>query len=219
MAEQLSWSWGSYYGNRPLSVSRYLATLAGHAPLFEAVVGCKPKRVLEIGSGSGAMSTFLSYLGYEVTSLDNDRAVLETAERFCKGFAGKCRYLLGDAFRLRDLFGADSFDVVFSQGFFEHFPDGQIAKLLQEQLRVAPNVIFSVPSKHYGKRDFGNERLLHVEDWQKMLAGFKVRSIQGYHPKARGVKTILRSILLSPHSLFPWRQYEHLLIRIERSTS
>jgi ubiquinone/menaquinone biosynthesis C-methylase UbiE len=83
-----------------------------------------------------------------------------------------------DAFNLP--FDDDSFDVCFSQGFFEHFADDDIRKLLWEQLRVSRKVLFSVPSFWYPRQDFGDERLMKKEDWLRILSEFKVEKASYY---------------------------------------
>ncbi len=84
-----------------------------------------------------------------------------------------CSYAFADAFRLSETFRRDEFEVTFSQRFFEHFSDEDIGKLIREQLTVSPIVIFSVPSKWYGVRDFGNERLMTAGEWNSGAQGFQ----------------------------------------------
>jgi len=107
-----------------------------------------------------------------VISVDNDREVLKYAEKNCKGLSGAAEFREEDAFKMS--FNDNSFDVAFSQGFFEHFSDDDIRTLLKEQLRVAKKVVFSVPTAYYRNRDFGNERLLSIKKWRDILKGFNV---------------------------------------------
>lgn len=111
--------WGEYYKNE-VSLGRFLGNLASHKELFETVTAGSPEKILEVGSGSGSMGIFLSWLGYDVVSVDNDARVLESAERFTKKMNGVCRYKQANAFSLeKDL--QERFDVVFSQGFLSIF--------------------------------------------------------------------------------------------------
>ena len=192
-----------------------MRSLAGHAPLFDGIIECEPRRILEVGSGTGIMPTFLSWLGYDLSSVDNDREVLAQAEKLTDKLHGKCSYAYGDAFDLLAVFPKDSFDAVFSQGFFEHFSDDQIRALIRQQLAVSRTVIFSVPSRYYRVLDFGNERLLSERDWRMILKPFSVRYVTGYHPRLRGIKSLVRDSI-RPWRLMPWRQPEHWLIRIDR---
>lgn len=219
LQKNTSASWDSYYEKKPLTVGRYLASLAGHAPLFDAIAECRPGKILEVGSGTGAMCTFLSHLGYEVTSLDNDAKVLERAKRFSDDMRGHCRFVQGDAAQLSKLFSSGAFDVAFSQGFFEHFSDVEIRAFVREQLAAASTVIFSVPSKYYGTQDYGNERLLLVEDWRNILCQFNIRFARSYHRKLRGMKSLAKDAVFRPWRLVPWEQQEHILVRVDQESA
>lgn len=163
-------TWDEFYSSRP-SLAQQLWNLAPHAPLLEAAVGGGGRRLLEVGVGTGSMSLFLASLGYEVTGVDNDKGVLERA-RVAGRAVPALRYEMADAFALTDGIAEDSFDAVFSQGFFEHFSDDDIRRALDQQLAVAPRVVFSVPSWFYPQRDMGNERLLRVGQWRSILASY-----------------------------------------------
>lgn len=125
------------------------------------------------------MSVFLSHLGCEVTSIDNDPKVLELAEDLCKTLNGKVVFKRADAFKLE--FPKQYFDVAFHQWLFEHFSDGGIKNLLDEQLKVAKVVVFSVPNNFYPRRDFGDERLLTKEEWEDMLRYYKIKESFNYY--------------------------------------
>lgn len=196
-------NWGAYYTQKKVSVGSFLRNLSGHQELFEAIIAAEPKKIIEVGSGSGAMCTFLSWLGYDVLSVDNDEKVLSDAAAFTKKWNGRCRYAAADAFSLSKDIQEKDFDVAFSQGFFEHFSDEQIRQLIDEQLAVASRVIFSVPSYYYRTRDFGNERLMYVNEWASILSKYSVVSILPYHPKLRGIKSLMADLFTKPWQLFP----------------
>lgn len=179
--------WNRYYEKRPLSLDRFLGDLFDHKPFLNEVVASakKEKTMLEVGSGNGALSIFLSHLGFAITSIDNDPGVLDIARRNNKSLNGNVNFRKGDALNLP--FPKEKFKVCFSQGFFEHFNDGKICNLLKEQLRVSRNVIFSVPSFWYPRQDFGDERLIKKEDWLTLLRGFTVDKAIYY--VGQGLKT------------------------------
>ncbi len=204
--------WGEYYSQRGVSVGRMLGNLAAHRELFEAILALKPKKILEVGSGSGSMCTFLSWLGYDVLSVDNDKRVLADAAEFTKKLNGRCRYAYADAFVLSDALHGEKFDIAFSQGFFEHFSDVQIEKLVDEQLKVAEHVVFSMPSYYYPHLDFGNERLMRLEQWRSILAKYNILSLVSYSPRLRGIKGLLVDLFTRPWKFLPWRQRAHLLV-------
>jgi ubiquinone/menaquinone biosynthesis C-methylase UbiE len=87
-----------------------------------------------------------------------------------------------DAFHLG--FPDDFFDAAFSQGFFEHFSEEEIALLLEEQTRVARHVVISVPNHAYRVRDFGNERLLSRQQWEELFErlGYRLLTSHDYAP-------------------------------------
>ena len=180
--------WKQYYQDRPLSLDSFIGDIWEHRPFLGEIVASaeKHKPILEVGSGSGALCSFLSHLGFQAISIDNEPAVLEIANRNSKSVNAKVTFRRGDAFGLP--FPDDSYNVCFSQGFFEHFSNSSIVKLLKEQLRVSGVVLFSVPSFWYPVQDFGNERLMKRDQWLKALKKFKVTK-SAYYVGTKGLKS------------------------------
>lgn len=170
-------SWGDFYS----SVSDekgFEHNISIHRPFLDRIAWDCPEKLLEVGSGSGTMAAFLSFRAESVVSVDNDESVLRVAEENNRKFGGKVAFRKEDAFNLS--FEDDSFDVAFSQGFLEHFSDKEIKCLITEQLRVAKKIVFSVPTIYYRTRDFGNERLLSMRKWRKILKDFTVEDDRYY---------------------------------------
>ncbi len=170
-------NWEQYYKERPLSLDRYVNSIWVHKPLLIEVAS-SGRNLLEVATGTGALSIFLSHLGYNIVSIDNNDGVLKRARENNANLKARVALEKADAFNLP--FDGESFDVCFSQGFFEHFADGDIAKLLKEQLRVSRIVLFSVPSFWYPRQDFGDERLIGKEDWLRILSEFKLEKAVYY---------------------------------------
>lgn len=173
-------NWEKYYRERPVSLERLINDTWEHKSFLVEITstGRKNKEILEVGSGSGALSIFLSHLGSKIVSVDNDEGVLNIAKKNSAYLNGKVTFQKADAYNLP--FNNDSFDLCFSQGFFEHFQGEHIRKLLKEQLRVARVIIFSVPTFWYPKHDFGDERLKKKEEWLEFLSPFNVEKAVYY---------------------------------------
>lgn len=179
LAEAQQETWHDFYAGS-YDLSAYLANLARHSRFIESILAGQPKRLLEVGTGSGTMSVFLSSFGYDVTSIDNDEGVLSVACKTSEAFRGSARYELADAFNLP--YENGEFDVAFSQGLMEHFSDEEIVRLLGEQLRVARVTVFSVPNNYYGQGgEFGDERFLTKERWEQIVASFRLVESEHYH--------------------------------------
>lgn len=177
--------WEKFY-SKSYDLDFLIRNITCHREMFNLIYEEKPKEILEVGSGTGSMSIFLSYLGYEVTSLEKNSKVLSRAKNLAKKLNGKVNFIQSDAFKIP--FGDNYFDLVFHQGLLEHFSDAQIYKLLDEQLRVGKSVIFSVPNYSYGQLDFGDERLLPNSFWDKLLRGkYKLEVSFSYNPIERKI--------------------------------
>ncbi|MEX1254290.1 MAG: class I SAM-dependent methyltransferase [Dehalococcoidia bacterium] len=178
---QAEHGWEAYYAG-DLTWYTHVRNVLHHLPMLRAIGKLSPKRVLEVGAGTGSHSIFLSYFQPRVASIDLSRLLIERCVQHNRRLRGRAQFLAMDAFRLA--FPDDSFDAVFSQGFFEHFSEDEIALLLEEQTRVARHVVISVPNLAYGVQDFGNERLLSRHAWEELLQrlGYDLLSSSDYAP-------------------------------------
>lgn len=111
-------------------------------------LGCSSGwKVLEVGAGRGADSVFLASMGAESYVLDFSAAALETSRGIADASGVSINLVEGNAYDLP--FEEGKFDLVFHQGFLEHFHDPE--KLLAEQRRVlAPGgyLVVDVPQKY-----------------------------------------------------------------------
>jgi ubiquinone/menaquinone biosynthesis C-methylase UbiE len=134
--------------------------------------------LMEIASGSGYTSAIVGDLtrtkGAKVIASDIDSELVEKISEIHPVKNLEARVV--DAFdtKLPD----DSIDLIFHQGFLEHFEDDDILKLLAEQGRVAKTIVFDVPNSRRWKKvqEFGNERFLSHSKWIALTkkAGLKV---------------------------------------------
>ena len=137
------------------------------------------KKTLEIGSGTGLQSCFISYFGIEVISIDRDSRVAKMASIVSKYYNSKdVSFVVADARYLP--FREKTFGLSFSQGLLEHLDNKTIVEIVSEaEYAVNGKILFSVPSVNFPEQDFGNERLLYTWEWKSILAPFNVRA--GYY--------------------------------------
>lgn len=178
--------WEHFYSS-DITPIFFLNNICVHRSFLEAIIAESPRRILEVGIGTGTMGLFLSFLGLECTCVDNSEKIIKKAEILNKKLRGKAMIIKANALDLP--FSDQSFDVVFSQGFFEHFSDELIVTLLREQLRVGKIVILSVPNNSYPQKDLGDERLLPKDYWDKLLSAcFNLLHSQNYYEFSREIK-------------------------------
>lgn len=208
-------TWEEYYST-DMNLQEYLGNLRPHSTLFEEIILEKPSKLLEMGVGTGSMSIFLSHLGFTVIGADNNEKVINKASKLSEKLNGKVEFVKADAYNLVDKFGTDYFDIIFSQGFFEHFDDEEIVKLINEQLKVGKVVFISVPSNFYPRKDLGNERLLSVDEWKEILdnANIQFDYIKYYGRELFGIKPIIINFIKQPK--FPIAKPGHVLIKIKK---
>ncbi len=177
--------WDAVYKER-VEIGELIDHVYSHKAYLTEIIGRSPRSVLEVGVGGGSTSIFLTYLGIKVTAIDNNASVIKSAARNNARLGGKLEFREADAFRLP--YPNDSFDLICHQGFFEHFEDGDIRSLAREQLRVAPAVVFSVPTRYYLSRALG-ERLLTKRRWEAIVSPFRIGASFYYgRPRPDGVR-------------------------------
>jgi SAM-dependent methyltransferase len=211
--------WDSYY-SKEITVPAFVASSIYHWPYIWQVYLKAKNSAIEIGCGRGIHAIFLSYFIRTVVGIDKSPALIERAKVNNAKLRGRARFLIRDAFNLD--FPADTFDVCFSQGFFEHFTPEEIGLLTKEQLRVARAVVASIPSTFYSVKDRGDEHLLSIEEWKNILKEFRTHLFYyGFTPRDPhrliSVKNLLDfTKLLSSKS---YRAHLCMLIKRKKETS
>jgi SAM-dependent methyltransferase len=99
---------------------------------FSRVLKVHGAKILEIGCGRAVDSMALSKLGARVSAIDYSMNALQRAKQVSSLARTEVLFTAGDTFHLP--YPAGSFDLVFSQGLLEHFPDPK--PVIREQVRV-----------------------------------------------------------------------------------
>jgi 2-polyprenyl-3-methyl-5-hydroxy-6-metoxy-1,4-benzoquinol methylase len=124
------------------------------------------KSFIEYGFGTGYTLMALANKGYEVQGYDEEPKLIEMAE-------GKAKTIIvGDGHAVFTACADDlrPADVVYSCGLLEHYPDDIIIELLERQLELAKSaVVFVIPSDNYPHKEMGDERLMNIAEWEKLL--------------------------------------------------
>jgi 2-polyprenyl-3-methyl-5-hydroxy-6-metoxy-1,4-benzoquinol methylase len=114
-----------------------------------------PARVLEVGTGTGALTVLLAANGYSAVGIDIDAGVVSEARRFAEHFRTDCRFEVADGFDLTQFHG--QFDLAFSAGVIEHFSHERAVAMIREQARVATYVLAVVPTWYALRNDPATE--------------------------------------------------------------
>jgi ubiquinone/menaquinone biosynthesis C-methylase UbiE len=152
--------------------------------ILEQIKNIAQPKLLEIAGGSGYTSIIIADLlkrkEAEVNYSDLSSVVVNKVSQTFNNF--KVNFLVQDSNKIT--LPNKSMDIIFHQGFLEHFDDDQIINFLKEQARVATFVIFDVPnSRRQNKtQEFGNERFLSHKKWQELV---KAANLYIYKSTAR----------------------------------
>ena len=155
-------------------------------PLIKLIKKYSPnKRIIEAGSGTGVLSTFLASIGFDSLAIDVNKEILNLSKRIAKEYnaKNKPKFKIDSILELK--YKKNSFDVSFSNGVLEHFSDEDIIQSLKKQMRIAKIVIVGVPTKYFNKNEamYGDERYLKLKYWRKLIdyAGGEVIEEKSYH--------------------------------------
>lgn len=153
--------WESYWQNFEAAgyinyTPQLLATLRRHVDLQGA-------SILEVGSGTGGNASELARCGAKVTAIDFAPTALHRTLATGQRFGAELHVVQSDARNLP--FAAETFDIVFHQGFLEHFTDP--ATFLVEQhrvLRPGGFLLVDVPQR-YNWYTVHKRRLIRAGSW------------------------------------------------------
>lgn len=121
-----------------------------HKKLIEAIsktTEIKNKKILEIGAGLGGDLVYLAKLGGICTAIDISETSLKKIKQLAKKNNVQIKTVKCDAKKLT--FGEETFDIIFHQGFLEHFKNP--ALLVKEQKRLLKKggiLLIDVPQRY-----------------------------------------------------------------------
>ncbi len=143
------------------------------------------KKIIEAGSGTGILSTYLASLGFDSVAIDIDKDILNLSKKIAKeyGAKNKPKFMIDSILKLN--YKNKEFDVSFSNGVLEHFSDKEIIKTIKKQLKIANTVIVGIPTKYFDDNEamYGDERFLKLKFWREIIsqAGGKIIEEKSCH--------------------------------------
>lgn len=143
------------------------------------------KKIIEAGSGTGILSTYLASLGFDSVAIDIDKDILNLSKKIAKeyGAKNKPKFMINSILELN--YKNKEFDVSFSNGVLEHFSDKEIIKTIKKQLKIANTVIVGIPTKYFDDNEamYGDERFLKLKFWREIIsqAGGKIIEEKSCH--------------------------------------
>jgi len=157
-------------------------------------------RSCEAGVGSGYGTIWLSQRGVCAEGIDNAPRLVERARQVNNVLGGRAVFREADLFCLfedhRKRGAFDRYHVIHHQGVLEHMAAPSIRAALAQQVACAKWVVFSVPSVYYPfPAEFGDERLLRLEDWQRILLPFEDVTLRYYGDPALGEREHILGVL------------------------
>ena len=153
-------------------------------------------KILEAGSGTGTLSTYLATEGFDVTGMDIDDGMLEIAKKIGEEYnkEKKAKFIKGSIFDLD--YKENEFSICFSNGVLEHFSNEKIIETLEKQLKISETVIFGIPTRYFTKEEamYGDERYLPLAKWRKLIKASGGEIVEEAPMNYLGAKSRIRSI-------------------------
>ena len=138
--------------------------------------------VMEVGCGTGVISSYLAGRGYDVIAVDVCPDMLGLAEAIARSYGVRVDFRQAD---LLEITLDVQVEVAFNHGVMEHFTDPQLKILFGNIMTMAERMVFSVPSNHFteDQKVFGDERLMEIRQWECILRsnGFDIVDRFGYY--------------------------------------
>lgn len=183
----MSERWKNYFIREKAFGKEWLSTAVSHWGFHENLYGMILKycptgsKLLDVGCGPGWSDIYLSSLGYSVTGIDNEAALIDLAKVQNSRFETDVEFKICDAFDLSKL--ENRYEMSFSCGVLEHFDRDVTVALLKEQAKYSNYVLIQIPTS-YTKYSGGitDERIYTISELSKIVqdAGMDVVAKFGY---------------------------------------
>src|SRR3989338_6146617 len=113
----------------------------------------RDKLILEAGCGTASNSIFLASKGFRVVGINRDGKNLDLARKNAKTFGTKIDFVEKEVLNL-------------------DYPDEEIIRLLNQQLKISKHVIISIPSNFFRQEQVinGDERFLSKKHWKNLIS-------------------------------------------------
>lgn len=170
------------------------------------------KPILECGAGTGKFSAYLASMGYTAYAMDIEPAMVAQAKELSNRITPFNPVIVIQCDIRSIPYGNKFFSVAHSSGVFEHYSNKEIVTIINEQLRVADTIVFSVPSPYFEEKMFGNERFMMKKEWRAIIAKSNAKIVEetGYHYKPFRKRFV--DIIKKPQKLFsPIAMYTFVL--------
>lgn len=110
------------------------------AACFNDIGMSAPADIIELGSGSGKISSVLAELGYNTSLMDFSEVALEKSKSFFQAKQLPGEFILGDIFNAKTQLNR-SYDITWNSGVMEHFNANELQALFKS--------VYSVTKKFY----------------------------------------------------------------------
>ena len=147
------------------------------------------KKIIEVGSGTGILSTYLASIGFDSLAIDIDKEILNLSKKIAKEYNAtkKPKFKIDSILELN--YKENQFDVSFSNGVLEHFSDEDIILTLQKQMYISKTVIVGIPTKYFDSKEamYGDERFMELNFWREIIkkSGGKILEEKSCHYMGR----------------------------------
>jgi hypothetical protein len=172
-----------------------------YLPLYNKIRKHVPigARLLEVGAGTAIFGMWLATEGYYVIQIDPNSKIIKMARENAIRFnVPEERYnaLLAYGEDIANMFPPKFFDLSYSRGLLEHFPEEMAINLIRSQAAISKKIISVVPGKHM-KTPRLDERAFTLKKLKQLheKAGLKVIESFSYGDEPKWIALYLPPIL------------------------